>query len=110
MVVFPAPDGPTIAVRVPAGAEKEIPRSTSPLSIVSGRDADSSEASEMSCALGYEKATSLNAMARFLRSKVVAPGLSVIIGWRSRTSKTRSKETSEVITSIRTLDNAVNGP
>ena len=52
MVVFPAPDGPTIAVRVPAGASKEIPRSTSPLSTVSGREADSREASEISSALG----------------------------------------------------------
>ena len=52
MVVLPAPDGPTIAVNVPAGAVNEMPLRTSPLSIVSGLAADSRDASEISSALG----------------------------------------------------------
>ena len=38
------------------------------------------------------------------------PGFSVISGFRSSTSKTRSNETSALITSTRTLDSAVSGP
>ena len=43
-------------------------------------------------------------------ARVSAPALFVTIGCRSRTSKTLSNETRAVITSIRTFDNAVNGP
>ena len=43
-------------------------------------------------------------------TSTVAPSRFLTIGSRSNTSNTRSKETSEVITSIRTFDKAVNGP
>jgi hypothetical protein len=39
-----------------------------------------------------------------------APGFCCTIGSRSSTSKTRSKLTSAVMTSTRTLDSAVSGP
>ena len=110
MVVFPAPDGPTIAVSEPAGAVKEIPFNTSPLSTVSALATDSSDASEISSAFGYENVTLLNSMLKSFLVSGCAFGRLMIIGCRSRTSKTRSNETSAVITSIRTLDNAVSGP
>ena len=60
MVVLPAPDGPTRAVNVPGAAMNERFLRTSPLSTLSGRAADSSEARDISFARGYEKCTSLN--------------------------------------------------
>ena len=47
-------------------------------------------------------------LARRQRSR--RPGFSVISGLRSSTSKTRSKDTSALITSTRTFDSAVSGP
>ena len=52
MVVLPAPDGPTRATIWPGSAVKVISWSTSPVSTVSVRATDSSEASEMSSARG----------------------------------------------------------
>ena len=51
-MLFPAPDGPTIAVNVPGSHLKDIACKTSPLSITSGLAADSSEAREISVAFG----------------------------------------------------------
>ena len=55
MVVLPAPDGPTIAVKLPAGTLKEIPLRISPLSIASSFAVDSRDAREISSGRGYEK-------------------------------------------------------
>jgi len=52
IVVFPAPDGPTIAVRVPDATLKETPFKISPLSICSSFAADSSDASDISSGFG----------------------------------------------------------
>ncbi|CAB4331710.1 unannotated protein [freshwater metagenome] len=46
-MLFPAPDGPTIPVRVPGCARNEIPFKTSPLSIISGLATDSKDANEI---------------------------------------------------------------
>ena len=70
----------------------------------------SSEASDTSSAVGYEKRTSSNSIERASAGSVAAPGLSTIIGVMSSTSKTRSNETSALITSTRTFDSAVSGP
>ena len=47
IVVLPAPDGPTMAVKLPAGTVNETFLSTSPLSMNSSFAADSREASEI---------------------------------------------------------------
>ena len=89
---------------------KVNPFKTSPDATVSALATDSSEAKEISSAFGYENPTFLNSIFPFEDFSAIAPLLSLTIGSRSRTSKTRSKETSDVITSIRTFDNAVKGP
>ena len=65
IVVFPAPDGPTRAVRVPGSAINESDFNTSPLSIVSGLAADSKDASEISFERGYAKPTLSKTMLGF---------------------------------------------
>jgi hypothetical protein len=115
-VVLPAPDGPTRAVSWPDGARKltscrtpaaEFGRSGA------GSAIDSSEASDTSDADGYRNDTSSNSICGATSrrpspgtraGRVTAPGRSAISGFRSSTSKTRSKLTSAVITLICTLD------
>ena len=62
-MLLPAPDGPTIAVKVPGSQLKETPRKTSSLSIFSATDGASNEAIEISLAFGYVKLTFLNSIA-----------------------------------------------
>ncbi len=69
----------------------------------------SSEASETSSALGYEKSTWSNSTEDGPRGIAMASGLSSIMGTRSSTSKIRSKETSVVTTSRLTLESWVSG-
>src|SRR5580704_12760466 len=60
MVVLPAPDGPTSAVSLPAGARKLTSVSASwagPDRSATGSAIDSSDASETSDAAGYRKLT-----------------------------------------------------
>ena len=109
-MVFPAPDGPTRAVRVPGSAVNETPFKISPESTVSNFAADSKDAKEISSAFGYRNETSLNSTRGIDVFSAVAPGLLVTIGAKSRTSKTLSKDTRAVITSIRIFERAVNGP
>ena len=52
IVVFPAPDGPTKAVKVPGSAMNETPLRISPESTVSNFAADSKDANEISSAFG----------------------------------------------------------
>ena len=70
----------------------------------------SSDASDTSDALGYRKTTSRNSTVAARAGTGRASGRSSMPGDRSSTSKTRSKETSALITSIRTLDSDVSGP
>ena len=51
-MLLPAPDGPTMPVKVPAATVNEIPFRTFPLVIISGFAAISNEASEISSAFG----------------------------------------------------------
>ncbi|CAB4339018.1 unannotated protein [freshwater metagenome] len=69
-----------MAVKVPDGTSNEIPFRTSPLSTVSGRDADSNDASEISSAFGYVNFTSLKLISNFFDSSFFASVESVIIG------------------------------
>src|SRR5918993_4729510 len=110
MVVLPAPDGPTSATSSPGAALNDTPCSTSWAGAWSSTATSSSEASDTSAAVGYEKCTSANSIDRAPGASVAAPGLSATIGRMSSTSKTRSKDTSALITSTRTLDSAVSGP
>ena len=110
MVLLPAPDGPTIPVKVPGAAVKDIFLSTSPLIIISGFAAISREAKDISSAFGYEKETFSNFNSGLLVSSAIAFFESTTIGCKSKTSNTLSKETSALITSTLTLESAVNGP
>ena len=107
---MPAPDGPTKAVVVPGSTTKERLWSTWPEGTDSTFATDSRDANEISFGLGYEKSTFLNSIFPVVVESVFAPSLFLTIGSKSSTSKTLSKETSEVITSIRTLEIAVSGP
>src|SRR6185295_15885267 len=70
----------------------------------------SRDASETLSAAGYPNRTSSNSTdTPPPDGTVTAPGFSLIIGGRSSTSKTRSNDTNAVMTSTRTLANAVNG-
>ena len=109
-MLLPAPDGPTIAVSVPGSQLNDIPRSTSPLSTNSGLAAASNEAREISSALGYAKKTFSNAIAGIALEILLGFALSLTIGSRSKTSKTRSNETKADITSTRIFESAVSGP
>src|SRR5258706_7207783 len=87
-------------------------RSTSALASVrsgTGSAIDSSEASETSDAVGYLNQTWSKSIAGavWLAGSGTAPGASSMSGFRSSTSKTRSKLTSAVITSTWTLDSDV---
>src|SRR6266550_133206 len=110
IVVLPAPEGPTSATSWPGAAVNETPCSTSWLGAWSSTATSSSEASDTSAAVGYENRTSWNSIERAPVGNVAASGASAISGGRSSTSKTRSNETSALITSTRTLDSAVSGP
>src|SRR6266550_3761583 len=110
IVVLPAPEGPTSATSWPGAAVNETPCSTSWLGAWSSTATSSSEASDTSAAVGYENRTSSNSMEREPARSATASGPSAISGGRSSTSKTRSNETSALITSTRTLDSAVSGP
>ena len=78
--------------------------------MVSGFATDSRDAREISSARGYENLTLLNEILSGPDEIGLASALSRTIGVRSSTSKTRSNETSAVITSTRTLESAVSGP
>jgi len=73
---------------------------------------DSSEASETSEAVGYRNQTLSNVIAGAVSAVCsgTASGASVISGFRSSTSNTRSKLTSAVMTSTCTFDSDVMGP
>ena len=109
-MLLPAPDGPTIPVRVPGAAVKDIFLRTSPLVIISGLAAISNEASDISSAFGYEKDTFSNFNSGLLVLRVTAFFALTTIGCRSKTSNTRSNDTNALMTSTLTLESAVNGP
>ncbi len=109
-MVLPAPDGPTSATIWPGSTVKLTSKRTWAETVVSRTATDSREARETSSAVGYRKSTWSNSMVAGPGGTGRASGASVIIGGRSSTSKTRSNETSAVMTSIWTLDSAVNGP
>ena len=69
----------------------------------------SSEASDTSSAIGYEKSTCASSIVAGPRGMVAASGTSSIIGTRSRTSKIRSNDTSVVMTSRFRLESWVSG-
>src|SRR4029453_15856981 len=106
----PAPGGPTSATSSPGAAVKDTPCRTGCAGAWSSTATSSSEASDTSAAVGYEKCTSSKSIERVPGARATAPGLSATIGAMSSTSKTRSKETSALITSTRTFDSAVSGP
>ena len=110
MVVLPAPLGPTSATSVPGSTVKETPCSTGPLPRRSPVAMLSSEARETSSAEGYENDTSSTSTRTGPAGTGRASGASATSGFRSSTSKTRSKDTSAVRMSTRTLEIAVSGP
>ncbi|SLJ82500.1 Uncharacterised protein [Mycobacteroides abscessus subsp. abscessus] len=69
----------------------------------------SSEASDTLSADGYPKRTPSSSRSTGPSGTGTAPGASSMSGFRSSTSKTRSKLTSAAMISIRALANAVSG-
>ncbi len=110
MVVLPPPLGPTRATSCPGYAVKLTACRTGPPPARSPDAVDSRERSETSSADGYEKATSSNWTSTGPSGNRTGCGACATSGCRSSTSKTRSKDTSAVMTSTRTLDRAVSGP
>jgi hypothetical protein len=88
----------------------DTPRSTSADTVRSSVATSSSDASDTSAALGYRNRTSRNSIRPVPGGTGVALAGSAIDGCRSSTSKTRSNDTSALITSTRTFDSAVSGP
>ena len=119
-MVLPAPDGPTSATSCPGGAVKVTSCSTCwPGCPARARQRDRlqrrqrhlvgrrvrNDTGRTRCR-ARRPADRCDAAAR----SGTASGFSATSGGRSSTSKTRSKLTSAVITSTRTLDSAVSGP
>jgi hypothetical protein len=110
VVDLPAPDGPTSATICPGWTVNDTPRSTSADAARSRIATSSSDASDTSAALGYRNRTSRNSTRPVPDFIGRAFAGSAIDGCRSSTSKTRSNDTSALITSTRTFDRAVSGP
>ena len=110
MVLLPAPDGPTMPVKVPGFTVKVMFFKTSPLVGISGFAIISNDARDISSAFGYEKETFSKVNSGLLVCSFTAFGASTTIGFKSSTSKTLSKDTSALITSTRTFERAVSGP
>ena len=108
-MVLPAPDGPTSATSWPGSAVNETSNSTWLVGACSSTATDSSDASDTSSARIAEVDVG-ELDRRRPAGTSTAPGFSAIIGGRSSTSKTRSNDTSAVITSTCTLESAVSGP
>ena len=109
-VVLPAPDGPTSATSCPGSISADTPRSTSDGFVGRRpRRPDGFEAgNDRIGRVAEADVPQLDAAAGETRS--TAPGRSGIGLAASSTSKTRSKDTSAVITSTRALVSDVSGP
>ena len=110
MVVLPAPDGPTRATSWPGSAVKVTSNSTcwDDGGVEHGHRLQRGQGDLLGGRVAEVDVVELDRAGP--GGPATASGSSWIIGGRSSTSKTRSKETRVVITSICTLDRAVSGP
>ena len=109
IVDFPAPEAPTIATVSPGAMSSERPVRTSRSGSAPGMACCSMVATAEAAAAGYRNRTESKVTLPEQSTRSMAPGRSVIGSGASSTSKTRSKDTIEVMRSTRAFVRPVRG-